>query len=150
MIEKGKPSEKFILVEQELYGIDRDDFVNLDDLLRLLLINGECRNPKVVADGGELTKNINQKKKLTILQACRCPFCHKGESITSISVWNIVNHLGKYDFSWESVVNNLKERQIFSNQMNINCLDLILARPSWNCSTVGYLRCLNPVLNETI
>ena len=99
MIEKGKPSEKFILVEQELYGIDRDDFVNLDDLRRLVLINGECRNPKVVADGGELNKNINQKMKLTILQACRCPFCHKGESITSISVWNMVNHLGRYDFS---------------------------------------------------
>ena len=31
------------------------------------------------------------------------------ESISSISIWNIVNHLGKYDFSCRWVVNNLKE-----------------------------------------
>ena len=41
------------------------------DLLRLLLIN-ECWNPKIVADGEELAKNINQKKKPDVLQACTC------------------------------------------------------------------------------
>ena len=38
----------------------RDDIGNLKDLL--VLINEECGNPKVV-DGGELTRNINQKKR---------------------------------------------------------------------------------------
>ena len=33
-----------------------------------------------------------------------------GESIPSISIWNIVNKLVKYDFSCGSVINNLKER----------------------------------------
>ena len=51
--------------------------VNLEDLLRLVLINEECGNPKVVVDGGELTGNINQMKKPDILQACRCPLCSK-------------------------------------------------------------------------
>ena len=46
-------------------------------LLRLVLISEECGNPKVVADGGELTRNINQKKKPDVLQACRCPLCDK-------------------------------------------------------------------------
>ena len=49
------------------------------------------------------------------------------ESIYSISNWNIVNQLGKYGFSCGSVVNNLKERQLFSDQMNSNRFDLILA-----------------------
>ena len=42
----------------------------------------------------------------------------KGESISSISTWNIVNQLGEYDFSYELVINNLKERQPFSDQIN--------------------------------
>ena len=62
--------------EQELeLGIDGDDIGNLEDLLTLVLINGECGNPKVVVDGGELTRNITQKN---FLQACRCPLCDKG------------------------------------------------------------------------
>ena len=52
-----------------------------------------------------------------------------GESTFSISIWNIVNQLGKYHFSCGSVVNNLKKRQLFSDQMNRNRFDLILARP---------------------
>ena len=56
-----------MLVEEELDGIDRDDIVNLEDLLRLVLINEEYGNPKVFIDGGELTGNINQKKKPGVL-----------------------------------------------------------------------------------
>ena len=65
------------IIEEELDGIDRDDIGNLEDLLRLVLINEECGNPTAVADGGELTKNINQKKKPDVLQACQCPLCYK-------------------------------------------------------------------------
>ena len=39
-----------------------------------------------------------------------------GESISSRN--NIVNPLGRPDFSCGSVVNNLKERQLLSDQMN--------------------------------
>ena len=53
-----------MLVEEELDGIDSDDIINLEDLLRLVLITEECENPKVVVDGEELTRNSNQKKKL--------------------------------------------------------------------------------------
>ena len=73
-----------------------------------------------------------------------------GQSISSISIWNIVNQLGRYDFSSESVVNKLKESQHFSDQMNRNRFDLILVRCYWTCSTVENLRCLNSVVNEMI
>ena len=66
-----------------------------------------------------------------------------GESIYSISIWNILNHLGRYDFSFGLVVNNLKERQRFSDHMNRNRFDLILARHYWNCFTIDNLRWLN-------
>ena len=41
------------------------------------------------------------------------------ESIYLISMWNIVNQLGKYDFSRGLVENNLKERQLFSGQIHL-------------------------------
>ena len=52
-----------------------DDIRNLEHLL--VLINEECGNPKVVVDDGELTRNINEKKKSGVLQAYRCPLCEK-------------------------------------------------------------------------
>ena len=61
-----QPFIKIDLVEEGLDGIDRDDIVNLEDLLRLVLINEEYGNCKVVVDGGELTRNINQKKKSVV------------------------------------------------------------------------------------
>ena len=54
------------------------------------------------------------------------------ESISLISIWNIVNQVGKYEFFYGSVVNNFIERQLFRDQMNRNCLDLILDRYYWN------------------
>ena len=137
--------KKIVLVEEELDDIDRHEIVNLEYLLRLVLIIEQCVNHKVVVDGGQLTRNINQKKKPDVLQACRCPLCDKAicESIFSIRIWNIVNQLGKYDFSCGSVVSNLKEKQLFSDKMNRNRFDLILARHYWNFSTTENLRCLN-------
>ena len=43
---------KVAIVEEELDGTDRDGNGNLEDLLRLVLINEECWNPKVFVDGG--------------------------------------------------------------------------------------------------
>ena len=77
LTKKRNPSEKIVIVEEELDGIGRDDVGNLKDLLTLVLINEERGNPKVVADTGELTRNITQKKKPGVLQVCRCPFFYK-------------------------------------------------------------------------
>ena len=71
LIEEDNPSEKIVIVEEVLDGIDTDDIGKLVDLLKIVLVNKECGNPKVF-DGGELTTNIIKKKKPDVLQACRC------------------------------------------------------------------------------
>ena len=53
-------------------------------------------------------------------------------------------------FCCELVVNNLKERKHFLDQMNRNGLDLILARHDWNCSAMKNLRCHNSTVKEVI
>ena len=50
-------------------------------------------------------------------------------------------------FTCELVVNNLREKKIFLAQMNRNRFDLILARSSWNCSTMENLRCLSSAVS---
>ena len=49
---------------KEQDDIDIDNIGNLDNSLRLLFIDEEYGSLIVVNDGGELTKNINQKKTL--------------------------------------------------------------------------------------
>ena len=66
-----------MIVKEELDGIDINDIGNLEDLLRIVFIHEECGNLKVFVDGGELTRNINKKKKPGVLQACRYPLCDK-------------------------------------------------------------------------
>ena len=81
-----------------------DDIVNLEYLLSLVLINVECRNPKAVVDGGELTRNNTQKKKPHVLQAFRCSVTNAiCESISSKIIWNNVNQLRKHDISCGSI-----------------------------------------------
>ena len=67
-IEEDTSSEKVAIVEEELDVIDIDDTGNLEYSARLVFIDEECGNPKVVNEGGELTRNINQKKKPDVLQ----------------------------------------------------------------------------------
>ena len=62
-IEEDNPSYKVIMVEEKLDGIG-----NLVDLPRLMFIDEECGNLKVVVDGGELTRNNNRKKWSELLQ----------------------------------------------------------------------------------
>ena len=83
---EDKTSEKIVIVEEQLDGIDRDGTGNLEDLLKLVLINEDCWNPKVVVDGGEVARNINQKKSQT--SESISPI---SESISPISISNIVN-----------------------------------------------------------
>ena len=69
-IEKeDKPSKTFVILEEELDGLDTDYIGNFKDLLRLLFINEKYGNLKVELEGEELPRNINKKKKQFILQA---------------------------------------------------------------------------------
>ena len=61
-----------------------------------------------------------------------------------------MNPLGKHGFCYGLVVNKLKDRKLFSDQMNRNRFDLILARRNWNYSTMRNLRSLISAVNEII
>ena len=83
-----------MIVKKELDGTDIDEIGNLEDLLRIVFIHKECENLEVfVDDGGELTGNINKKKKPGVLRAYNIHSLInvKEESISSIRMWNIVN-----------------------------------------------------------
>ena len=73
LIEEDNPPEKIAIDKEELDGIDIDSIANLEDLLIIGFIHEECVNLKVFVDWGELTRNINKKKKAGILQAYKCP-----------------------------------------------------------------------------
>ena len=49
---RGKPSNKVNTVEEEQDGIDIDGIGNLMDLPKLMFIDEECGNLKVVVDNG--------------------------------------------------------------------------------------------------
>ena len=66
--EEDNPSEKVVIVEEELNRVDINDIGNLQNLPRFMFIDEECGNLKVANDGGELTRNINQKKKSDVSQ----------------------------------------------------------------------------------
>ena len=46
------------LRSQKVVGTEKVDIWSLEDLLRVVFIDEECRNLKVVIAGGELTRNI--------------------------------------------------------------------------------------------
>ena len=75
--EEDNPSDEAVIVQEALDGIYINDIGNLLDLLRLVFINEESGNLKIVVDGGEFTRNINRKKKSDVLQAYRCLPCDK-------------------------------------------------------------------------
>ena len=109
-------SGKVVIVEEELDGININDIENLKNSPRFVFIDTGCENLIIANDGGELTRNINQKKKSGVLLLFIDVHYVKnavGESISSITMWNIVNQLGKHDFSCGAVVNNLKDRKHF-------------------------------------
>ena len=64
--DKDNASEKVVIPEEELNCVDMDDIGNFEDLPRFVLIDEQCGNLKVVNNGGELTRNINQNKKLAV------------------------------------------------------------------------------------
>ena len=94
---------------------------------------------QIVNYGKELTRNFNQKKNSDILQQLIDvqPVTNVvGESIFAITMWIIVNQIGKHDFSCGSLVNNLKDKELFSDQINRNRFNPIFTRHDWNCSTM--------------
>ena len=79
-----------------------DNIGNLEDSPRLVFIDEECENLIVVNDGGEITRNINQKKKSEVFQqSIDVDYLTNAvdQLICQTTMWNIVNQLGKHDFS---------------------------------------------------
>ena len=66
LFKKATLQKNFVIVEEELDGIDTDDIGNLEDSPRFVFIDEECENLIVVNDGGELAENISQKKKFDV------------------------------------------------------------------------------------
>ena len=64
--EEDKFWENVIIVEKELNRFDIDDVENFENLPRFVFMEEEYGNLKVVNDNEELTRNINQKKKLDV------------------------------------------------------------------------------------
>ena len=77
---------------------------------------------------------LREKRKSEALQAYSVHSLTNvmGESISSITMYNIVNQLAKHDNCCGSVVNNLKGRKIFTDQINRNSFGIILAWYGWN------------------
>ena len=80
-LEGDNSSEKVVIVEEELDGIDINDIGNLEDSPSFVLIDEECENVKVVNDGEEVTRNFNQKKSegkwTNLAQSIKKIFCSK-------------------------------------------------------------------------
>ena len=69
-----------------------------------------------VNDVRELNRNKNQKKKSGVLhQSMDVHYVTNvvDESISSVTMWNIVNQLGKHDYTCRAVVNKFKDRKHF-------------------------------------
>ena len=62
---RKQPTEKVVITEEELDDIDINDIGILENSPRLLFIDEECGNLKVVNDGGELTRNITIRRSQT-------------------------------------------------------------------------------------
>ena len=75
--EEDNPSDKTVIAEEELDGIDINGIGNLVDLPGLMSIEQECGNLKLVDEDGELSRNNNRKIKSEVLQAYRYPLCDK-------------------------------------------------------------------------
>ena len=69
-MKKTTSSEKVVITEEGLDGIDRDDIGNLEDSPRLVFIDEECENLMVVNDGGKLTKILTKRRSQTFYNKC--------------------------------------------------------------------------------
>ena len=75
-----------------------------------MFIGEKCGNLKEIKDRGELTRNVSDASQYPVdVYSVK----NVDESISSITMYNIVNQLGKHDFSSGSVVGNLKDSKLF-------------------------------------
>ena len=96
-----------------------------------------------------LLEILTKRKKSDVLQAYRCLLCNECcRRQYSFNMHVEYCESVKHDFSFGKVVNNLNRGKNFSDQMNRNRLDLILARCDRNCCTMEKLRCLKSAVNE--
>ena len=65
-LKKKQPFRKNVIVEEELDCTDIDEIGNLEDSLRVVFIDEEYGNRIVVNSGGELTRNISQRRSHAI------------------------------------------------------------------------------------
>ena len=79
-------------------GIGIDDIENLEDLLRVVFIDEECGNLKVVVES--LLETLIKRRSQTSFRPIDLHSVTNavGEGISSTSKWNIVNQLGKHNF----------------------------------------------------
>ena len=84
--------------EYVVIGIDVDDIVNLEDLLRVVFINEECENPKVVVE--RLVEILTKRRSQTFYRDMDLNSVTNSVDgvVSSISKWDIVNQFGKHDF----------------------------------------------------
>ena len=71
--------KKKITLQKKLLQLRNNQMVLIQMPLetQTVFIVEECENLKVALDGGELTRNINKKKKPVALQAEKCLLCDK-------------------------------------------------------------------------
>ena len=97
-------SEKPVIVETKLDGIDKDDmetyciYLHLSSSMRIWC--SSYGNLKVVVNHGERTRILTKKRNQTFYKAIDVHSVKivLGESISSISMWNTMNRLGKHNF----------------------------------------------------
>ena len=86
---KHNPSEKIVIVKEELDGIDIDDIGNLEDLLRIVFIHQECGNLKVCVDNRELLEILTKRRSQAVcklVDVLHSVTNFNGESISLISL----------------------------------------------------------------
>ena len=76
----------------------------------------------------ECQQNVNKNKKPDVYKPIDVysVIYSTDESVSSISMRNILNQLSKHDLSWRLAMNNLKGKKLFPHQMNTYYLDLVL------------------------
>ena len=90
---KHNPSEKIVIVKEELDGIDIDDIGNLEDLLRIVFIHEESGILKYLLTVDSLLEILRKRWSLAFnkLIDVHSVINVIEESISSIRMWNIVN-----------------------------------------------------------
>ena len=83
---KDNPVEKVVIEEEEPDGIEIDDVLNLQNLLRTVFIDQKCQNLKVIVDRGEFPRNIKKNEPDVLKANVNSVDYAIGESVSSTSM----------------------------------------------------------------